>query len=335
MNGELITKELKEIFKIAKSEYIDIYNNGNTWVSAINTRSDVLLIVRRQVTGDFIDNGNSLRISKKAFNLINGPSTYIDGNKIISNGREIIIDELEEVNNESIIESKSKGSIKVNFNEFIMKLGIVYATANEMTRPVLNGVCLIDNEMVACDGYRMATRPLGATIDDEVIIPRYAVEALRKCNKQDGDIKIEYYKEYIEFTLPNGMIITCIRTCGKYINYKALMDIARTATLKINAKDLFKIVNEYRKANFIYIKLTVGDFKVLTEGSMLGFSVKDMIIGETEGEEIKIQFSTRYLSDSLKKYEGDINIHFNTPVSPVLIEQGENKELVLPVRMVR
>lgn len=335
MNGELITKELKEIFKVSKSEHIDIYDNGDTWISSINTRTEGVLFVRKKAPDNFINNGNNLRISKKAFNLVNGPSAYIEGNKIISNGREIIVDELEEVNNDNIIKSKPKGSIKVNFNEFIMKLGIVYATANETTRPVLNGVCLSGRDMVACDGYRMATRPLDTTINEEVIIPRYAVEALRKCNKQDGDIKIQYYKEYLDFILPNGMIITSARVCGNYIDCKSLMNISRTSVLKINAKDLFKIVNEYRKANFKYIKLTVGDFKVLTEAEMFGFSVKDMIIGETEGEEIRIQFSTRYLGDSLKKYDGDISIYLNTPVSAILIEQGENKELVLPVRMVR
>lgn len=228
-----------------------------------------------------------------------------------------------------------------------MAKGVYFAVAQDDTRPLLQGVFfeVIENKLnlVALDGYRMATRTNLIEYDDNCscIIP---VKTLSEVIKiiSNSDIEISMNPNHIVFT-QGETIISSRLLSGQYVNYKGLFPVEHTTRITIDKNELYSSIERAslmsKDGTSNLIKFSIEDDIIrLTSNSQLG-KVKEEIACSTEGNKLEIAFNSRYILEVLRTFpENKVHLELTTSVSPCVIF-GDNEEsgkyLVLPVRMVK
>ena len=217
---------------------------------------------------------------------------------------------------------------------------VVFAAASEESRPVLTGVdALFDGDLVtlaAADGFRLAVYklPLATPVSEktEVIIPARTLTELNRLigdDEETVDITVNPNKSQILFNLKNTELVSQLvqGTFPQYsqlipqsYNSRVVVDIAEflraTKTASIFARDGSGIV---RLVVTPGSELTPGKMSVSARSEELGDDVGE-IDATVEGEEAKIAFNGKYLTDVLSVIrEPQVVLETTNPSSPGVI----------------
>ncbi len=228
--------------------------------------------------------------------------------------------------------------------------GVVFAAANDESRPEISGIYLQAQEsritVAATDSYRLAERhgkALSApTQPVAVILPsRTAQELLRNLPGDATEVKISAGETQISFQLETTEIVSRLIE-GRYPDYQnivpkqfstkitasrdALTSNIRAASLfcKPGIHDLTVRVDEGKKSLFLQAANTqVGEH----ESSMPA---------EYEGQPQEVVFNYRYLLDGLQSLHGEeITIELTDAQSPGVLRasgQADDLYLLMPIR---
>jgi len=217
---------------------------------------------------------------------------------------------------------------------------VVFAAASEESRPVLTGVdAQFDGDLLtlaAADGFRLAVHKLPITVPvsekTEVIIPARTLAELNRLAADEEEaiqITVNPNKSQILFRLKNIELVSQLLQ-GTFPNYtqlipqscgtKAVVDVAEflraTKTASIFARDGSGIV---RLVIAPGSELTPGKITVSARSEELGDDVGD-IDAIVEGEEAKIAFNGKYLTDALSVLqEAQVALETTNPSSPGVI----------------
>ncbi len=214
---------------------------------------------------------------------------------------------------------------------------VVFAAASEESRPVLTGVdAQFDGDLLtlaAADGFRLAVYklPLATPVSEktEVIIPaRTLTELSRLIGDDEGavDIMVNSNKSQILFRLKNTELVSQLvqgafpqytQLIPQSSNARAVVDVAEflraTRTASIFARDGSGIV---RLVVTPGSELTPGKITVSARSEELGDDVGE-IDATVEGEEAKIAFNGKYLTDVLGVlHESQVVLETTNPSSP-------------------
>ena len=217
---------------------------------------------------------------------------------------------------------------------------VAFATASEESRPVLTGVdAQFEGDLLtlaAADGFRLAVYKLPITVPvsekSEVIIPARALTELNRLmddQEEAVEITMSPSKGQILFRLKNVELVSQL-VQGTFPNYdqlipqsyttRAVVDVAEfsraTKTASIFARDGSGIVRLVMTPGG---ELTPGKMTISARSEEIGDDIGE-IDATVEGEEAKIAFNGKYLTDVLSVLgESQVALETTNPSSPGVI----------------
>ncbi|MFC1916318.1 DNA polymerase III subunit beta [Chloroflexota bacterium] len=217
---------------------------------------------------------------------------------------------------------------------------VVFAAATEESRPVLTGVDAQFNgdllTLAAADGFRLAVYklPLAAPVSEptEVIIPARTLAELNRLmadQEEAVEITVNPNKSQALFRLKNVELVSQL-VQGTFPNYAQLIPqsyntrmvvsvaefVRATKTASIFARDGSGIV---RLVITPGAELAPGKLTVSARSEEIGDDVGE-IDATVEGEEAKIAFNGKYLTEALSAlHEAQVALETTNPSSPGVI----------------
>ena len=214
---------------------------------------------------------------------------------------------------------------------------VAFAAATEESRPVLTGINTeFDGEqlnLVAADGFRLAVHKttLGSAIKEKttVIIPARTLSELNRLlgeQEEPVEITVNEKKSQVLFRLKDAEIVSQLIQ-GSFPNYSQVIPQSYTTRAVVDISEFLRVT----KMASIFARDASGIVRlVITPGSELNpgkvtVSAQAEEVGDnvgevdalTDGEEAKIAFNVKYLSDVLSVLsQAQVALELTTPSSP-------------------
>lgn len=230
--------------------------------------------------------------------------------------------------------------------DMILKTSFAIATDEE--RPILTG-CLLDVQggearMVALDGFRMAIRMQRVNDSSTIsaVIPGKALQEIARILSDDEEetITISLRAGRMYTRIGDTEIYTILKE-GEYINYRQITPSEWRTKVELESKELASCVERAsliaREGKNNIVQLSIGDGKLaITSNSEVGDIYEEMP-AEIEGEDLRIGFNVKFLSDALKALDGRrIVMRFISSVNPCVVVPADGDDflhLILPLRL--
>jgi DNA polymerase III subunit beta len=225
-----------------------------------------------------------------------------------------------------------------------------FAVSTDEARANLNGLYIESTEvdrlrMVATDGHRLAmiVRPSeGARLDKGVIIPRKAVQELRKV-LESGDELVELFIEGGVAHVWRGPVRMSMRLVeGEFPDYRLVMPPSCSQLVEVDVSPLLAAL---RRVSVVSSERTRGA-RLQIEPGRLELSSINPDVGEAadeveidySGEPLTLGFNARYMAEmlSILPSGGRVELGLNDDVSPgVMRELGDPDYcyIVMPMRL--
>lgn len=200
--------------------------------------------------------------------------------------------------------------------------------------------------MVGTDTHRLAFSQGTITVNHSesthgtfIFSAKTASEISRLIQEEDCRVQVE--KNMVFFTFEN-IKINCRLLEGQFPNYRQVIPSQFKTKIQANAKvlqdsseriSLFALSGD--TSNTIHLEITENNLMIHSK-SEIGFGKEEIGI-EKSGDDLKISFNSRYLTDAFKVLETDlITIEFSGPLSAGVMRIPDNDNflyLILPVRV--
>ena len=217
---------------------------------------------------------------------------------------------------------------------------VVFAAATEESRPVLTGVDaqLKDNllTLAAADGFRLAVYrlPLAAPVKEptEVIIPARTLSELNRLvadQEEPVEITVNSNKSQALFRLKDIELVSQL-VQGTFPNYKQLIPQSFNTRMTVSVDEFLRATKTaaiFARDGSGIVRLVItpgaakapGKLTVSARSEEIGDDVGE-IDATVEGEEAKIAFNGRYLTDVLSVLqETQVALETTNPSSPGVI----------------
>ena len=217
---------------------------------------------------------------------------------------------------------------------------VVFAAATEESRPVLTGVnAEFDGDLLtlaAADGFRLAVYklPLAQPVSQktEVIIPARTLGELNRLiaeQEEAVEITVNPNKSQALFRLKNIELVSQLIQ-GTFPNYAQLIPKSYNTRAVISVADFLratKTASIFARDGSGIVRLVVAPGGEMTPGKVIVSARSEEIgddVGEidatVEGEEAKIAFNGKYLTDVLSVlHEAQVALETTNPSSPGVI----------------
>lgn len=217
---------------------------------------------------------------------------------------------------------------------------VVFAAATEESRPVLTGVCTqFDGDsltLAAADGFRLAVYklPITDTVTQktEVIVPSRALSELNRLiaeQEEAIEITLNPNKSQVLFRLKNIELVSQL-VQGTFPNYTQLIPQNYNTRVIVNIAEFLratKTASIFARDGSGIVRLVITPGGELAPGKLTVSARSEEIgddVGEidatVEGDEAKIAFNGRYLTDVLSVlHETQVALETTNPSSPGLI----------------
>jgi len=214
---------------------------------------------------------------------------------------------------------------------------VAFAAATEESRPVLTGINTeFDGEqlnLAAADGFRLAVHKttLSSPVKEKttVIIPARTLNELNRLigeQEEPVEITVNEKKSQILFRLKDAEIVSQLIQ-GSFPNYSQVIPQSYTTRAVVDISEFLRVTKMAsifaRDASGI-VRLVITPGSELTPGKVTVSAQAEEVgdnVGEvdalTDGEEAKIAFNVRYLSDVLSVLsQAQVALELTTPSSP-------------------
>ncbi|WP_195251825.1 DNA polymerase III subunit beta [Romboutsia sp. 1001713B170207_170306_H8] len=217
-------------------------------------------------------------------------------------------------------------------------LQVEHAISQDKTKPILNGIRIEKNKFITIDGYRLCERVGNFETELPITISNYKMLKGLK-----GQIKATCSDRYIKYQVNNYNY--CNRLIeGDFIQVDKLKPKEHNTVVEVDKKEFEDILKAMEKVSAkvknSLVKLSIRDnlihlsaeVKEDEKKKMKAIKLEDSIKCITSGEYLDIAFNSRYLLEAIKDMN-NIKMSFTNNVNPVIIEDVNKYELVLPVRI--
>ena len=217
---------------------------------------------------------------------------------------------------------------------------VVFAAATEETRPVLTGVhSEFDGNtltLAAADGFRLAVHkaPLAEPVAErtEVIIPAHALTELQRLlidQEEPVELTINPNRSQVLFRLKDVELVSQLIQ-GTFPNYNQLIPQSYTTRAEVSLGEFTKAARTaaiFAREGSAIVRLQITPGEELTPGKIV-LSARTEEIGDNigeidatvEGEETKIAFNSKFLSDVLGVlHEERVTLEMTSSSSPGVI----------------
>ena len=217
---------------------------------------------------------------------------------------------------------------------------VAFAAATEETRPVLTGINTeldgAELNLVTADGFRLAVYKtiLGSPVDQKaiVIIPARTLNELNRLlgdQEEPVEITVNQQKSQALFRLKNAEIVSQLIQ-GSFPDYSQVIPQSYTTRAVVDINEFLRVAKMSsifaRDASGIIrlvitpgVELTPGKLTVSAQAEEVGGNVSE-IDALVDGEEAKIAFNVKYLSDVLSVIkQTQVALEVTTSSSPGVI----------------
>lgn len=224
---------------------------------------------------------------------------------------------------------------KYNVKKLKERFNLVkYACSKVEAKPVLTGIHFNNEDIVACDGFRLAVNEdNGLYVNTPFTMPQNALKFASEV--LEGDIEMKVNHKLIVMT-DGDTTFTSRLLDGDYIDYKSVFPKDGTK-LEVDVKSFNEGI-KYLKT--FYGKATVKTNPVVWNNDRLKFINSTGVYEsdvEVNGEfDFEIGFNMDYLTDALTQFKTKaVDISVCNNLSPIVLtsEGDENTALLLPVRV--
>jgi DNA polymerase-3 subunit beta len=214
---------------------------------------------------------------------------------------------------------------------------VAFAAATEESRPVLTGINTeFDGEqlnLAAADGFRLAVHKttLSSPVSEKttVIIPARTLNELNRLlgeQEEPVEITVNEKKSQILFRLKDAELVSQLIQ-GSFPNYSQVIPQSYTTRAVVDINEFLRVTKMSsifaRDASGIVrlvvtpgTELTPGKITVSAQAEEVGDNVGE-VDALTDGEEAKIAFNVKYLSDVLSVLsQAQVALELTTPSSP-------------------
>ena len=226
----------------------------------------------------------------------------------------------------------------------------LFATSTQESRPALTGLNFkIEGdtlECVATDSYRLAKKiiKLDSNVVEKIniIIPtKNLYELVKLFNDDEGDLELHIFNNKIIFKF-NSIIMMSRLVNGTYPDTSKLIPTSFSVTMNVKLNDLYNAIdraslltNESDK-NTIKLESTENSIKLSSNIPEIGNVEETVSLGNNVEEGFRIAFSSRYMMDALRSFEGEeVELLFNGEVKPIILKSTDDDsliQLILPIR---
>jgi len=210
---------------------------------------------------------------------------------------------------------------------------VVFAAATEESRPVLTGVdAKFEGDLLtlaAADGFRLAVYklPLAAKVgkETEVIIPARTLAELNRLMAEEEavELTVNPSKGQALFRLKNVELVSQL-VQGTFPNYAQLIPQSYTTRAVVSVSDFLratKTASIFARDGSGIVRLMIAQGKLVISATSeeIGDDVGE-IDAQVEGEEAKIAFNGKYLTDVLGVLgEAQVALETTSPSSPGIV----------------
>lgn len=214
---------------------------------------------------------------------------------------------------------------------------VAFAAATEESRPVLTGINTeFDGEqlnLAAADGFRLAVHKttLSSPVKEKttVIIPARTLHELNRLlgeQEEPVEITVNEKKSQVLFRLKDAELVSQLIQ-GSFPNYSQVIPQSYTTRAVVDINEFLRVTKMSsifaRDASGIVrlvitpgTELTPGKITVSAQAEEVGDNVGE-VDALTDGEEAKIAFNVKYLSDVLSVLsQAQVALELTTPSSP-------------------
>jgi DNA polymerase III subunit beta len=209
----------------------------------------------------------------------------------------------------------------------------VVAASTDQGRPVLTGVLLDTDTLVATDSYRMTVvRTPG--LDVKALVP--ATQLKRVLAAKPQKLEVGAHGDEIAFVDPDTRRTWVICTLpGSFPNYATLLPEASATTAQVSVKALTKAIERsvaVSGSNCVTLELD-GHLK-LTVGEGETSEYEEVIAAETSGPSLTIVFDPTYLKAGAALFSDQLRLELQGALTPAVLtdETGIVRYLLMPRR---
>ncbi|MFN8845887.1 MAG: DNA polymerase III subunit beta [Bdellovibrionales bacterium] len=226
----------------------------------------------------------------------------------------------------------------------------IFSVSSDETRYHLNGVFFEVSpkglRMVATDGHRMSLinkdiENFNTPVQQGVIIPRKGLHEIKKI-LESLNTEVEIAIEGSQFILKANSTILMIRLIeGKYPNYQQFIPTKLPNKISVPRQSFLQSLERVallanQKSKAVQFSFSNGKVEISSSNPELGDAKEEVEINY-KGQDIKIGFNARYISDVLVNLKQDIvDIELNDQLSPGLIRPHEDQQytcVIMPMRI--
>lgn len=230
--------------------------------------------------------------------------------------------------------------------EFKTIMEVLPKVAQDDVRPILQGVCFTNNEVVAIDGYRLSKRLLNDSLQGEyTILGKDLKEVVKACKRNIEHIEI-IFKDNAVITLydkENELVsyFSCRLLDGRYIYYKSLLPREFTYKTKLDSQEILNSIKPLKKNTHValeFIEEKINIYEVQYKGTYRDQAIvlnklETIYLKKKISKDLMIAFNTTYLKDALKGFK-EIKLSCIDNISQLVIEDSNRYEMILPVRLI-
>ncbi len=245
---------------------------------------------------------------------------------------------------------KEKGEEVANFSkeDFLdIFSSLLFSVSQDESRPQLTGVYIDDKgemvNFVSTDGYRMSIKrhdKKKAKIKEGLIVGAKLLQEATTL-KGEGGVVLYTNKAENQIAVEAGDALLVGRMIeGAFPDYEKVLSSKSATKITFDREEMqqnLKIASVFARDNSNIVNLAVeGDKIILTTQSQGIGEGKAVVECTKEGEDNKIAFNIRYLSDVLKAVNDKvIELRINSPMEPALFEVKEKNFLhvIMPIQV--
>ena len=218
-----------------------------------------------------------------------------------------------------------------------------YCMSEDKIRPILTGLNFQKNKAAALNGYTLAVCDTDKfNIHPSITLPGNLVKLLLKVLNKRSEKIVQIYTddeaEYIEIVIEE-LVITSKLLEGEFIKYSSIIPEECSLKIKADPKKLYEKMKAMFKMTLATKEIaifTIEQDKLIIEKVNTISKIQESIpieILENETElPFKIASNPAYWKEPLKKYK-KCTIEFSSRVSPIILKNDADLDLILPVRI--
>lgn len=219
-----------------------------------------------------------------------------------------------------------------------------YCMSEDKIRPILTGLNIQKNKAAALNGYTLAVCNTDKfNIHPSITLPGNLIKLLLKVLNKRSEKIVQVYTdgetEYVEIII-DDLIIESKLLEGEFFKYSSIIPEECSLKIKVDPKKLY----EKMKAMFKMTSLAAQEITVFTmeqdkltiekvnATSKIQESIPIQVLENNIQLPFKIASNAAYWKEPLKKYK-KCTIEFSSRVSPIILKNDADLDLILPIRL--